>query len=268
MASIFDSLKTSNLDFEVIVIDNGSTDGSCELLNKKFPRVKKIFNKENLGYGKSNNLGIQKAKGEFIFLLNSDIKVLDEGIDKLFVYAQDHPRTFVGAKLLNEDNSPQASCGPMYTLPVVFFMLFLKGDSLGITRSSPAREKSVDWVSGACLMGKKENFLNVGLFDEAIFMYMDEIDFLYRARQKGYTTAFYPQARFIHTGAASSADRRQPVLNIYRGLLYFYRKHRSIMEERLLRIMLIAKALLAIQLGRLTGNQALISTYEQALQLV
>ncbi len=268
LRSIQESLKDSSLKYEIIVVDNASTEGTVQLLKTKYPRVTKIFNKSNMGYGKANNQGIRKATGKFVLLLNSDIQVLGSAIVDLYEFAQSYPHAFVGGKLLNEDRSPQASCGPMYTLPVVFFMLFAKGDALGITRSSPRKVSTVDWVSGACLIGAKDAFVNVGLFDEGIFMYMEEVDLLYRAKQKGYTTIFYPDAQFIHSGAASSQGRREPVANIYRGLLYFYHKHRSIMEERMLRVLLVLKGKLAVLFGSLTGRKSLVAIYEQALRMV
>ncbi len=268
LSSIDTSLKGSALTYEVIVVDNASTDGSIQLLNTKYKRVIKILNDKNIGYGKANNLGIQKAKGNHILLLNSDIEVLDNAIGKLYEFGADKPKAFIGGKLLNTDKTPQSSCGPFYTLPVVAIMLFLKGDTLGITRSSPDRITYTDWVSGACLFAAKSAFLDVGLFDESIFMYMEEIDLLYRARKKGYGTFFYPDARFIHVGAASSGSKKQPVLNIYRGLLYFYTKHRTIIEKQVLQCLLWVKAVISVIIGRVTGNTYLVSTYEEATRLV
>ena len=268
LSSVYQSLKGSKMSFEVIVVDNASIDGSRELLSKKYPRTLKILNKNNLGYGKANNQGILEAKGNYVLLLNSDIEVFDDAIGDLYDFASNNPKTFVGGKLFNQDGSPQSSCGPTYTLPVIALMLFCKGDWLGMTRYSPDQIRRVDWISGACLMGRKSAFIDVGLFDEHIFMYMEEIDLLYRAKEKRYAVKFFPGAHFIHTGAASSGNRKEPVANIYRGILYFYKKHRSIMELRIVGYMLRAKALLAIAIGKLTGNVSLIDTYEQALQLV
>ena len=156
----------------------------------------------------------------------------------------------------------------MYSLPIVALMLFGKGDDLGITRYSPREDREVDWVSGACLIGEKQSFLDVGLFDEGIFMYMEEIDFLYRAKKKGYAVHFIADAPFIHTGAASSATKRTPVVNIYRGLLYFYRKHRSIIEQRVLVLLLIMKARIAMSIARVTGDKEFAGTYEEAIRMV
>ncbi len=268
LSSIYSSTGNKKFSFEVIVVDNASDDGTKALLNKKYPRVVKIFNRENLGFGKANNQGIQKAKGKYILLLNSDIKVIDGAIENLWRFATSQENIFAGGKLINENGSPQASAGPFYTLPVVFTMLFCKGDQLGITRSSPEQIQEVDWVSGACLMGQKSSFIDVGLFDEEIFMYMEEIEFLFRAKKKGYKTFCCPDARFIHSGAGSSGNQRTPIVNIYRGLLYFFRKHRSVFAYIIVQYMLKAKALAAIVLGRIMGRKELYTLYEEAFRLV
>ncbi len=268
LQSIEDSLKTSSVTYQVIVVDNASKDGSRELLKTKYPRVKTILNSINMGYGRSNNLAIKKASGEYILLLNSDIVVLKDAIEQLLLFCRNHSKTFVGGTLLNEDLSPQSSCGPFYTIPVVMLMLFFKGDYWGATRYSPGETRLVDWVSGACLMGKKSFFLEVGLFDEKIFMYMEEIEFLYRARKMGITTYCYPVSQFVHTGAASSANRRTPVVNIYRGLWYFYKKHTGYTTFLVLRSLLYIKALLAIGLGRMMGKRDMVQTYEEALSIL
>lgn len=268
LRSIQDSLKTSHITYQITVVDNASKDGTRELLRTKYPRVKTILNTTNLGYGRSNNKAIKESRGEYILLLNSDIVVLEDAIEQLLLFCTNHSNTFVGGKLLNEDLSPQSSCGPFYTIPVVMLLLFFKGDYWGATRYSPDKLRKVDWVSGACLMGKKSNFLEVGLFDEKIFMYMEEIEFLFRARKTGISTYCYPISQFIHTGAASSSNRRSPVINIYRGLWYFYKKHSSPMTFSVLRTLLYIKALLAIGLGRMMGNRDMIQTYEEALSIL
>lgn len=268
LETIQESMEGYDLSYEIIVIDNASTDGSVDFLKKKKEHIIPIFNSSNAGYGKANNQGITKARGEYILLLNSDIEVLHDAIPKLFTFVCDHPKAFVGGKLRNTDGSPQASVGKFYSLPVVVLMLFFKGDRLGITRSSPETITKTDWVSGACLLGRKEYFADTGLFDENIFMYMDEVDFLYRAKQKGYTTLFYPEAQFIHVGAASSEGKRTPVINIYRGLVFFYSKHEGVRARMMLKELLKLKAYVAIIIGRITGNTGLVNVYEKALTMV
>lgn len=266
--SVLLSMKSSRLKAEIIVIDNNSSDGSAELLKTHYPQVKTVFNKDNIGYGKANNLGIEMAKGEYILLLNSDCVVIDDALETLLRFAQKNPRAFVGGKLFNEDQSAQQSCGPFYTLPVVLLMLFFKGDQLKLTRYSPDEIKEVDWVSGACILVRKKDIQDIGGFDEEIFMYMEEIDLLYRAKQKNYRVWFYPGAHFTHTGAASSGHKKEPVVNIYRGLSYFYKKHRSIPEQRILNILLTLKAWLVRGICGIMGDRDLSNLYAKALAVL
>lgn len=268
LTSIYASLTNESLMYEVIVVDNASSDGSSSLVRNKFPQTTLLLNKKNLGYGKANNQAIKKARGKYILLLNSDIIVQNRAIGALYRFIKKQNAIFAGGKLFNEDGSPQSSCGPFYTLPVVALMLFTRGDHWGATRWSPNETRPVDWVSGACLIGAKSSFLDVGLFDENIFMYMDEVEFLYRARKQGYLTYFCHDAQFVHTGAASSGSRKTPVTNIYRGLLYFYKKHRDPFSLAMLRIILTSKALAAILLGRMIRRRDLVQTYEEALAVL
>ncbi|MEK7543842.1 MAG: glycosyltransferase family 2 protein [Patescibacteria group bacterium] len=268
LTSIFVSLKSSHILYEVIVVDNASGDGSPELVRNKFPQVHLVCNKVNVGYGKANNQALHKARGTHVLLLNSDIVVQNDAIGVLYRFVKDKDKVFAGGKLFNEDGSLQPSCGPFFSLPVAALMLFAKGDYWGATRYSPDQTQRVDWVSGACLMGRKSAFTDLGFFDERIFMYMEEIELLYRAKEKGYMAFFVAEAQCIHTGAASSGERRTPVVNIYKGLVYFYKKHHSPLAGEVLRGMLRAKALAAILLGRMIGKPTIIRTYEEALSVL
>lgn len=269
VSRVYQTLKNADFSFEIIVADNASTDGSRSMLQKKFNTVVLIANKTNVGFGKANNQGIRKSKGEYIVLLNSDTEVLPHAVQKLLSFSRSHRNCFVGPKLVNPDGSAQTSCGPFFTIPVIFAILFLKGDIFGVTRWSPNSTKKVDWVSGACLIAPKKVFLDGLLFDEDIFMYMDEIDLLYRARKKGYAAYFYPESTVVHLGSGSSIDKRKgPILNIFRGFQLFYRKHFPGWRLLVLRGMLQCKAFLGIFIGYMTGNRELQTTYEEASRLV
>lgn len=268
LTSVFASLRQADFRYEVIVVDNASTDGTRQLLKSKFTQVHLLCNSLNVGYGKANNQAIKKASGSFVLLLNSDIVVQNDAISTLYRFILKKKDAFAGGKLYNEDGSPQPSCGPFYSLPVVMLMLFARGDHWNLTRYSPRTVTKVDWVSGACLMSRKKTFEDVGLFDEGIFMYMEEIDLLYRAHKKGYGVFFHPDAAFIHSGAASSEKTRTPVVNIYRGLVYFYQKHYGHLALASVRIILRIKAVLAIFLGHLFGKKDIVSIYEEALRVV
>jgi len=272
--SIINSIK--NIVCEIIIIDNASKDKTIDEIQKLKVKnqnyklkVKIVQNKNNLGYGKANNQGIELAQSENILLLNSDTIVLDNAIEKLLERFQNNKNQFqfIGGKLLNQDNTPQASCGPFYSLPMIFAHLFLRGDYWGLTRSSPNQEKSVDWISGACILTKKSFLEKLNGFDENIFMYMDEIDLLYRAHQLGYKTLLYPGAYFIHLGSGSSNGKTFPIIQVFKGLKYFYKKHHPPLSCKILTIMLKLKALIGIILGKLFNNRYLIETYEKAYQV-
>lgn len=265
---------------EIIVLDNASTDGSVEMLDKmknekgkmrdESVELKIIESKENRGFARGNNEAVKHAKGKHLLFLNSDIEVLDDAIPQLYRYftSTDNQFHFVGGKLLEKDgHTPQDSAGPFYSLPVAFAALFLRADYYHFTRYSPKKMKEVDWVSGACIMCSKNDYDKIDGFDENIFMYMDEVDLLYRAKKKDMRVGFYPDAQFIHLGSASSASRTQPILQVYKGFLYFYKKHHSPLQLSLLKSMLQLKARVALMIGHLTKNTYLIKTYEQALIL-
>lgn len=272
LESIEKSLKNTTIKYEILVIDNASTDSSVNALKNYLPagrHGKIIENKENVGFGRANNQGVKLAKGEYILLLNSDTVVLNHAIEKLLEFAKSNPKAhFVGGKLLNTDMTAQASTAPFYTLPVVFAALFLKGDYWGLTRGSPSKTCKVDWVSGACILTKKTYFNDISGFDEDLFLYMEEVDLLYRAKQKGYNTYFYPDARFIHIGFASSGSKSRPIIQVFKGFMYFYEKHHSKTSQTLLRSMLQLKAGISLFIGRITKNQYLIETYEEASAII
>src|SRR3989338_7470766 len=182
--SMLKSLKKSTLNYEIIVIDNHSIDRSLQLLREyssNYSNIRIIENSENTGFGKANNQGVKIAKSDYILLLNSDTVTLNHSIEKLlsFFKENEYDSHFVGAKLFNKDMTEQPSTAPFFTLPVVFAALFLKGDYWGLTRASPNVSRKVDWVSGACIMTKKDFYNKLNGFDESVFMYMDEVDLLY-----------------------------------------------------------------------------------------
>lgn len=260
-----------SVPYEIIVFDNASSDGTQKAITelaKKYTQIHLVENRHNIGFGKGNNEAVKLAKGGYILLLNTDIVVLDDAIDKLLTYYREHETTihFVGGKLYNKDMTPQVSRGLFFTLPVVLAFIFLQGDKRGWTRNSPDTATPAEWVSGACILTKKSHFEALGGFDTDIFMYMEEVDLLYRAHKQHLRTYFYPEAHFIHLGAASS-NRTYPILQVYKGLLFFYKKHYSPLAFVILKFMLQLKARIAILVGRTTKNLYLIQTYEEAYKV-
>lgn len=272
LRSILNSLRDKVINFEIILIDNASTDGSFEFfsqLSQQIPQINYIYNKKNLGFGKANNQGLKSAKGEYILFLNSDTIILNKAINKLLnFYQKNEDRIhFLGPKLLNKDFTSQPSAGYFFNLLGAFAALFLKGDRIGLTRLSPSKIKKIDWISGACILTKKKIMKKIDGFDENIFMYMDEVDLLYRAKQKGYSSYIYPEAKIIHYGSASST-KTYPILQLYKGLIYFYKKHYSTPLLFILKLMLYFKAIIGILMGKMFKNRYLIETYSQALKVI
>ena len=273
LETVCTSLSAANFTSEIIILDNNSTDNSVEMLKfflkkqNQILKFKLIQSDINLGFAKGNNEAVKHSSGETLLFLNSDIEVLDDAIPKLFQYfkSPENRFQFVGGKLFDKNGTtPQASCGPFFSLPVIFAFLFLRGDYWGFTRWSPNHIREVDWVSGACFIGKKSDYESLEGFDENIFMYMDEIDLFFRAKKRGIRLGFYPEARFIHLGSASSNERTEPILQVYKGYLYFYKKHFSPLKLAVLKSMLQLKAVISLCIGFITNNKYLKKTYEQA----
>ena len=271
--SINRSLTNTKIKYEIVLVDNDSRDGSAQALQKiaqnKVNQLSYSQTGSNLGFGRGNNFGVKKAVGKYILLLNTDTIVLNRAIEKLYNFYVENEKEvhFLGAKLLNLDLTPQPSACRFFTLPVVFATLLLKGDYWGLTRSSPNKFCQVDWISGACIMTTKKHYQRLGGFDKNIFMYMEEVDLLYRAKKLGLNTFFYPASQIIHLGSASSNGKTFPILQVYKGFLFFYKKHYSIFHLFALRLILKFKALIAYLIGKIRGNQYLIKTYEEAFKL-
>lgn len=264
-----DCLKSLKGNWEVIVVDNGSTDGSVQMLQKEFPKVKLIRNQKNLGFGAANNQGIKVADGDYLLLLNSDTVVKNDAPLKMADFLSKNPKAgVVGCRLLNPDGSLQPSAGPFPSLRVALVMLFLEHWFKNLVRTSFPKTTEVDWVMGAALMIRREVLKKAGMMDEGIFMYMDEVEWCYRIKKAGFKVFFSPEASIIHFfGGSSKSGRETPIINIYRGLIYFYQKHYSTFQLKILKFMLKLKAGAAWALGKVTNNSYLIKTYVQAFQI-
>lgn len=261
--------QTKGVEFEVIVVDNGSSDTSVEMVKKEFPQIKLIKNKENLGFAKANNQALRQSHGEYVLLLNSDTKIVNNALVKLVNFAESKKDLGIaGPRLLNLNDTPQPSAAPFYTLPVTAISLF-SGDKF--LRQSPSKSTPVDWVSGACFLIKREVIEKIGLLDERFFMYAEEMEFCYRAKKAGYQVYFYPQAEVIHLiqggSSASWQGKQKAIWGIYRGLIHFYRKHFAPWKLFVLKFLLKAKAVGAWLLGVFTNNRYLKETYAKAYQL-
>lgn len=259
-----------NGTMEVIIVDNDSQDGSVEKLQyatKKngYKNVQVIANIENAGFGKGCNKAVQTAKGEFILFLNNDTQVKDNGIMNMVDYMQQHERVAIlGGQLRNTDGSLQTSVGKFYTL-FYAFLLLLGMQKFGLLDKSPDEITKVDWVKGGLMMVRKDVFQRLSGFDEKIFMYTEDMELCFRAQQAGYNVMFYPKIMVTHAEHGSTS-RSFAIVHIYKGMLYFYKKHKSVFEYQLLKAMLLAKAWIAIIVGSLIGKHTLVKTYQEAIK--
>jgi N-acetylglucosaminyl-diphospho-decaprenol L-rhamnosyltransferase len=231
---------------DVVVVDHGSTDGTLEVVRERFPEVR-LVEQENQGMGGGNNTGMRIAGGRYWLLLNSDAWVLGDAIEQLVAFADAHPRAaVVGPRLRNTDGTLQRS---VRGEPTVWK---LATEYLGVRKLAPRSNllnplyvggfahdevHEADWLSGAALLVRREAADAVGLFDEAFFMFSEEVDWLTRFRRGGWQVLFFPGAEVVHVGGATHGGRMY-VENL-RGHLRFLAKHRGRREaERARRVLL------------------------------
>ena len=235
-------------DRDVIVVDNGSTDGTVEFVRERFPFVR-LIEQGNVGMGGGNNTGMRAAEGRYFFLLNSDAWVQGDGLDVLLAFADEHPdAAVVGPKLQNLDGSLQRSvrgAPTLWRLSTEYFFIrklaprtnLLNPLYVGGFDHDTVRE--VDWLSGAALLVRREAADAVGLFDEDFFMFSEEADWQARFREAGWTVWFQPDAVVTHVGGASHGGRLY-VENL-RGQLRYFAKHQGLRQaERARRLLLLA----------------------------
>ncbi len=209
---------------QVVVADNGSSDGSVEMVRRDFPSVTLLVNPENPGYGTASNRAVSSCSAEYVLLLNSDTEIRPGALRVLGDYLDRYERVgVVGPRLLNPEGTLQESCFPF---PRPLFPLTKR-----FTRAhSPDRPRQVPWVVGAALAIRRTAFQAVGGFDESYHMYFEEVDLAYRLSMAGWETHFTPDAEVIHHIGASTRQRRIEMLLHTRvsGLAFFRRHHRGI----------------------------------------
>jgi GT2 family glycosyltransferase len=226
-------------DYEVLVVDNHSSDGSVEMVRSEFPGVTLLAQDANLGFSRGNNVGLRNATGKYLLLLNSDTEVVDNALQAMCDYMDANPDIGVlGPKLLNPDGTLQLSCRRFPSYRTALFHRYslltrlfprnkYSADYL-MTGSGHDKVMDVDWVSGACLLARREAVVQVGLLDEDFFMYAEDVDWCYRMKRAGWRIVYYPEAQVVHHIGKSS--RKMPVKTTYerhRSMWHFYRKHYS-----------------------------------------
>jgi len=230
--------QTTGIEYEVIVIDNASSDGSAEMVKAKYPNVNLIENLENKGFAAANNQGIAITKGRYVLLLNSDTRIIDNAIAKVIEFADGRTDGgVIGCRVLNPDKTVQQTCFMFPSLPNMFlsstylYKIFPKSKFFGRERMTWWDRKDtrqVDVVTGCFMLIRCEVIEQIGLLDERFFVYGEETDFCFRAKKKGWKILFAPVAEIIHLGGASSRQvTPEMTLQLRGSILLFIKKHRN-----------------------------------------
>lgn len=229
----------TNVSGEVFVVDNNSIDGSVDMVSEKFPEYQLISNKENVGFSKANNQAIQISKGKYILLLNPDTVVEEDTFEKVIQFMDDHPDAGgLGVRMLDGKGKflPESKRG-LPTPTVAFYKIF--GLSKLFPRSkrfgqyhlghlSEFETNEIAILSGAFMLMRHETIQQVGMLDEAFFMYGEDIDLSYRITKGGYKNYYFPETRIIHyKGESTKKSSVNYVFVFYRAMVIFATKHYS-----------------------------------------
>jgi hypothetical protein len=249
LRSIFHGTKS--LDFEVIVSDNGSTDGSIEFIRNNYPAVRVLENQANLGFAKGNNVGIAASRGEYILILNPDTIIHEGSLDKWITFADSRPQAGAfGCRVLNLDGSWQCSARPfptiwrawiasLYLRPLAYLSDIFIADTY--TGWKGDTERLVDWQSGCCVMFRGELLKKLGGFDPRFFYHYEEVDLCRRTWEAGYSLVYTPDATITHLGGQSV--NRFPLrfaLETQRNRYRYFHKHYGRLGARRCRRALLA----------------------------
>jgi GT2 family glycosyltransferase len=236
LQSIYENTKTKNL--EIIVVDNGSSDGIGEMLAQDYPEVRFIGNKSNEGYTRPMNQSLHAAQGCFLLQLNPDTVILPEALDRLIAFMEKHPQVGIcGPKVLNRDGSFQKQCRrgeprPLAMLGYFFKLskLFPENKALGgylLEYEDEDTTTEVVAVSGSCMLIRKEVIDTIGYLDEKFFAYQEDTDFCLRAGQADWEVNYYPEAKIIHYGGqgGSRVEPYRSIIEWHRSYWRLYKKH-------------------------------------------
>jgi len=225
------------ISYEIFVVDNASVDGSVPYIRKKFPDIQIIENKENLGFGRANNLALKEAKGEYVVLINPDTVVQENTFVELLRFFESHPDASAATcKIINPDGSFSVDCRHNIPTPMVAFWkvtglsrLFPKSKVFGrynLTYLDPDQIYPVPAISGSFMMIRKNVLDEIGYFDEQFFMYCEDIDLCYRIHKADHKIYYVPTTQIIHyKGESTKKDRLDYVITFNKALYQFFKKH-------------------------------------------
>ncbi len=248
------SLAAVRVPLETIVVDNASTDGSASAVRTHAPSARVIESGENLGFSRANNLGFRAAQAPFVLVLNSDAAVRPGAVETLLETLRSRPDAgIVGPRTVSPDGAIQVSFGPDLTPWNEWRQRRLVR---GVERRVPSwlrraedlasQARETAWVSGSCLVARRDLLERLGGFDEAFFLYEEDVDLCVRARAAGYKVLFTPRAEIVHHLGRSIAAASERAREAYReSHLHFYAKHNGPLWTALLRAWISLQALRA-----------------------
>jgi GT2 family glycosyltransferase len=234
--------ETKGITFEIIYVDNGSADGSVEMVRQEFPQVRIIQNEDNKGFIRANNQGIEVATGRYVLLLNSDTIVLQNAIAKTIAFADEHPQAAaVACRVLNPDRTLQDNCFRAYSalnmLLTATFLSSLFPRSPFFNRKIYAgwnydSVREVDVVVGCFSLVRMKAIKQVGMMDEDYFVYGDDADWCIRFRRAGWKVLFAPVAEIVHYGGQTTrkAGANRFALQLHGSILMYVRKHYGLLS--------------------------------------
>jgi GT2 family glycosyltransferase len=228
------------LSFEVIIVDNASTDDTLPMLQADFPDVILIQNDKNEGFSRPINQALRRSQGRYMMVLNPDTIILSGAINELINYMDDHPEVGIcGPKVLNRDGSLQKSCRRGVSRPWAAFSYFsglssvfphsklFGGYHLNYLDENDMHE--VDGVAGSCMLIRRKVVDEIGFFDERFFAYQEDADYCFQAKKAGWKVVYLPSAQIVHFGG-QGGSRVQPYRSIiewHRSYYLYYRKNLS-----------------------------------------
>lgn len=245
--------RTRDLDYEVYVVDNASSDKSSEMIREYFPHVKLIENSRNVGFSAANNIGIRHSDSKYIFLLNSDTVLLNNAA-KIFYDFMEKEKNYnawcCGGNLFNADMTPNYSYGNFPSLLQIIFDQFrlyrifrhYHRNRLAVAvRKHTGHIREVEYISGADMFIRRDLVMTDGLFDEDFFLYYEETELSYRMNRKGYKSFIVPDAQIIHLSRSSSAaDKLAQLVVSKRSELFFYKKCYGAAMARIAKLLYLA----------------------------
>lgn len=258
--------KTTGVSYEVIIVDNNSADGSSDMVRQRYPQCKLVASKENLGFGRGNNRGLQEATGKYIFYLNPDTVLATNALYGMFQYMESNPDAgAVGCRLLNQDRSIQFTCAR--TFPTLFnqfcdlmllnrlFPKYKLFSTIEMSYWNHRDSRDIDCLSGACIFTRRDVVNTLKGFDENFFMYAEDVDLCYRIRKEGWKLHYLATEEIYHLEGQSSKKRSQKLFSFIvmrESNQIFFSKHYGKVNSYLYRALMFTGALFRMLVAALS----------------